>query len=140
MTGRRASWLEQPALFAVAMATLVAPNLPELRALGPSPQDLLAFGVGAVLVTGGHAESDDLVDVLVTADGERSILGRRVHGVDPRGTGCALTTAIAASLARGTDLVSSVEGAISAVRDAVVGCAARARATWPGVPIQSDGS
>lgn len=107
------------------MATLVAPNLPELRALGPSPQDLLAFGVGAVLVTGGHAESDDLVDVLVTADGEHSIFGRRVHGVDPRGTGCALTTAIAASLARGSDLVSSVEGAISAVRDAVVGCAAR---------------
>ena len=105
------------------MATLVAPNLPELRALGPSPQDLLAFGVGAVLVTGGHAESDDLVDVLVTEDGERSIFGRRVHGVDPRGTGCALTTAIAASLARGADLVSSVETAISRVRAGIAACA-----------------
>ncbi|NRA96616.1 MAG: hydroxymethylpyrimidine/phosphomethylpyrimidine kinase [Planctomycetes bacterium] len=107
------------------LATLVAPNLPELRALGPSAEDLLVLGAEAVLVTGGHGEPSELVDVLVTADGVRPFEGRRVHGVAPRGTGCALTTAIAALLARGGSLGSSVESAIRSVRAAVAACAAR---------------
>lgn len=105
------------------VATLVTPNLPELKALGPTAGALLGLGPKAVLTTGGHEAGQRVVDVLLTADGERSFEGDRVTAADPRGTGCALTTAIAASMARGLELAASVEVGIASVRDAIAACA-----------------
>jgi hydroxymethylpyrimidine/phosphomethylpyrimidine kinase len=67
----------------------------------------------AVLVKGGHLDEAEAVvtDVLVTADGARHWTRPRVRGPAPRGTGCALATAIAVELARGQALAAAVESA-----------------------------
>lgn len=60
---------------------------------------LIEDGPRSVLLKGGHAEGEDSVDILVTADRAVSKLsGPRMHGT-LRGTGCALASAIAAGLA-----------------------------------------
>jgi len=67
----------------------------------------------AVLVKGGHLDEAEVVvtDVLVTAGGERHWVRPRVPGPAPRGTGCALATAIAVELGRGRDLAAAIEAA-----------------------------
>lgn len=104
-------------------AALVTPNLPELGALAGSGVDsepeqeraaerLLLFGASAVLVKGGHDPGDgQVVDRLYTADGERHIIsGPRKVGPF-RGTGCALSSAIAAFLAEGLTLAAAADRA-----------------------------
>jgi hydroxymethylpyrimidine/phosphomethylpyrimidine kinase len=80
----------------------------------------------ALLVKGGHIDEAEttVTDVLVTPDGSRHWSRPRVAGPVPRGTGCALATAIAVELGRGSDLPSAVEtagawlaGAIAAAVD-----------------------
>jgi hydroxymethylpyrimidine/phosphomethylpyrimidine kinase len=101
------------------IATLVTPNLPEaaglaafevhtaddMRAAAEAIRDL---GANAVLVKGGHRQSDRADDLFF--DGRRLlwIEGRRVPTQNTHGTGCVLSAAIAASLARGDDLVTAV--------------------------------
>jgi hydroxymethylpyrimidine/phosphomethylpyrimidine kinase len=110
--GGRAALTE--ALF--PLATLVTPNVPEAAALlgealatdeaGLVQQGLrlLGFGSRAILVKGGHTDSEDAVDLLISGDRivER-IASQRVAGTS-RGTGCALASAIAAGLAAGKPL------------------------------------
>lgn len=111
--------------------TLVTPNLDELRALVPDVDDpesaaglLIEGGAGAVLIKGGHgADADVVEDVLVTSAGEtKRWTSRRVPGVSPRGTGCALSSAIAAGLASGRELGEAVEAARELVHDGIVRC------------------
>jgi len=110
-------------------ATLVTPNLPEAERLTGMPvasaaerlaaaRSLAALGC-AVLLKGGHDGGGELVDLLV--DGER--VERFVH---PRqvtrhthGTGCTLSAAIAARLARGEALAAAVAGAVDYVQRAL---------------------
>ncbi|BDG01029.1 bifunctional hydroxymethylpyrimidine kinase/phosphomethylpyrimidine kinase [Anaeromyxobacter oryzae] len=102
-------------------AALVTPNLFEAEALlGRPVRDLAAMreaarelarsGARAVLVKGG-ALAGDAVDVLF--DGERlvEIPGPRVDTRNVHGTGCTLSAAICARLARGEGLVDAVRGA-----------------------------
>lgn len=102
----------------IAVATVVTPNLPELAALGG--EGALAARAGAVLVKGGHAEGDEVVDRLVTAAGEVArwanprIVTRHSHG-----TGCTLSSAIATGLAQGLDLTAATGRAIAYVRAAL---------------------
>lgn len=104
------------------LATLLTPNAHEAAALTGLPvesvaqaeaaaQALAALGPRAVLVKGGHLSAPEAVDVL-WAD------GRAVHLASPRvetphthGTGCTLSAAIAARLARGEALEGAVRGA-----------------------------
>jgi hydroxymethylpyrimidine/phosphomethylpyrimidine kinase len=115
----------------LALATLVTPNLDELAALADGPPSiesaeqmceaarrLRARGARAVLAKGGHLAGDP-VDVLVDSDGDLRITGRRVDGPTPRGTGCALSTEIACSLALGTPLRESVLAACERVRSRI---------------------
>lgn len=101
------------------LARLVTPNIHEAAALtGTTPAKgvedmaaqarlLLAAGARAVLVKGGDL-SGDPVDVLV-ADGEvRFFRGRRIATRHTHGTGCALSSAIAAVLAFGEPLVNAI--------------------------------
>jgi hydroxymethylpyrimidine/phosphomethylpyrimidine kinase len=106
-------------------ATLVTPNAREAAALTGSPvatvEDAVAAGhrltdvnrLRAVLVKGGHLTAADatVTDVLVTRDGVRRFSRRRIAGPAPRGTGCALATAIAVELGRGAALAEGVEAA-----------------------------
>jgi hydroxymethylpyrimidine/phosphomethylpyrimidine kinase len=95
------------------LARLVTPNLPEASALvGFDVADrdsmvacaraLLALGVGAVLVKGGHLDGESSPDCLLTsADAEPVWFeGHRVGGRHTHGTGCVLSAAITAELAR----------------------------------------
>ncbi len=93
----------------LALATLVTPNLPELRALGGDAW-LAAHG-GAVLIKGGHGVGDTLVDRLVGAGAERRWTHPRRPGTH-RGTGCRLASAIAARLAQGESLPAAVAGGV----------------------------
>jgi hydroxymethylpyrimidine/phosphomethylpyrimidine kinase len=103
-------------------ATLATPNVPEAEALSglavttlPEAERaarwLRQAGLAAVLLKGGHlpagrvGDSGDLVtDILATGDGERRFGRPRLPGVSPRGTGCALATALAVQLAAGLPL------------------------------------
>lgn len=105
-------------------ARLVTPNLDEVAVLlgGRRPADVPAmieagrelvrtYGV-AFLVKGGHLDGDDLTDVLVTSDGEPlTYASRRIPDVNTHGSGCTLSAAIAANLARGAELADSVGAA-----------------------------
>jgi hydroxymethylpyrimidine/phosphomethylpyrimidine kinase len=77
---------------------------------------LLSAGAGAALVKGGHLQGETLVDVLVTPQGVRRFEHRRVTGPALHGTGCVLSAAIAAGLAKDVGLDDAVERAIELVQ------------------------
>jgi hydroxymethylpyrimidine/phosphomethylpyrimidine kinase len=102
-------------------ATLLTPNLAEaawltglavetLAQARHSAQTLASDGPAGVLVKGGHL-GGPATDVLRSAAGERLFEVTRLPGKSPRGTGCALATAIAVGLARGQPLEQAVEAA-----------------------------
>jgi hydroxymethylpyrimidine/phosphomethylpyrimidine kinase len=71
---------------------------------------LVEAGAPAVLVKGGHL-AGDAIDVLVTGAGEERFTAPRIPGPSPRGTGCALATALAVELGRGRPLREAVTAA-----------------------------
>ncbi|MCB9797390.1 MAG: bifunctional hydroxymethylpyrimidine kinase/phosphomethylpyrimidine kinase [Alphaproteobacteria bacterium] len=86
--------------------TLATPNLPELELLGG--QAWLERAPIPVLVKGGHAEGDVVVDVLHVDGAQRRHEHPRVHTRNTHGTGCTLSSAIAAQLALGHPLEVAV--------------------------------
>lgn len=100
-------------------ATVVTPNLPELEALGGA--EAILECAAAVLVKGGHANGDMLVDRLVTRDGEVARWeGSRIETTSTHGTGCTLASAIATGLGQGMDLIPAIERARRFVRAALL--------------------
>ena len=110
----------------IPLATVVTPNLQEARILtgraleGPdhletAGRDLLEMGARAALIKGGHLEGDDVVDVLVTAEGHRIWSRPRIHTTAGHGTGCTLSAALAAGLALGLPLMDATDAAIDFV-------------------------
>ena len=116
------------------IASLVTPNIPEAEVLTGreihGKEDMIAAAVQiceeygcAVLLKGGHSVND--ARDLLAADGElRWFEGKRIANPNTHGTGCTLSSAIAANLAKGYDLASSVErakqyisGALAAMLD-----------------------
>ncbi len=114
------------------LAAVITPNLPEAARLLQAPlartegeaaeqaQALLALGPEAVLVKGGHGEGGTSVDVLVHAGGTRRFARPRVDTANTHGTGCTLSSAIAAGLALGRPLEQAVEEAKTFVWEALV--------------------
>lgn len=107
----------------VRRATLVTPNLAEASwLLGrtvttreeaiQAARSLAAWGNTNFLVKGGHLDGPPL-DTLSSSTGEQLFEGIRLPGKSPRGTGCALATAIALGLASGLSLVQAVQDAKS---------------------------
>ncbi len=102
------------------LAALVTPNLDEAAVLlGRRPGDEAAMRAGALelarrfgvpfLLKGGHLGGAELVDVLARPDGgTERWSGERIEGVDTHGSGCTLSSAIAAQLALGRPLVEAV--------------------------------
>ena len=120
----------------VPLATLVTPNLHEaelltgqevasLAAMKAAARHLVKMGAGAALVKGGHLPSGEAADVFRDANEERIWRRPRIATRHVHGTGCTLSTAVAAGLARGTPLPQAVEAAIDYV--------ARAIASAPGL-------
>ncbi len=101
------------------MATVTTPNLPELQALGG--EAAAVAHAGTLLVKGGHAEGDILVDRLVDHNGEvMRWEDARIHTTSTHGTGCTLASAIATGLGQGLPLIEAVTRARAFVRAALL--------------------
>ena len=103
------------------LATLVTPNIPEAEVLSgrtvAAKEDMLSVAkcIGdnygcAVLLKGGHSIND--ANDLLYANGEyKWFCGKRINNPNTHGTGCTLSSAIAANLAKGCSLAESVQRA-----------------------------
>ena len=101
------------------LATLTTPNLPELDALG-GKDALLARRI-PLLIKGGHADGDTIVDELHIAPGQaKSWSDARIETRSTHGTGCTLATAIATGLGQGMELIAATERARLFVRLALL--------------------
>jgi hydroxymethylpyrimidine/phosphomethylpyrimidine kinase len=112
------------------LAALVTPNLDEAALLvghavgdGPAMERagaaLLEMGAGAALVKGGHLPTGDVTDVLVTRAGVRRFTHSRIETTSTHGTGCTLSAAITAGLARGRPLETAVADGLDFVHRAM---------------------
>lgn len=112
-------------------ALVVTPNLDEaalllhrdirrIEELDAAADDLLALGANAALLKGGHLAGDDVVDVL--AQPKRShirLQSKRIASRNVHGTGCTLSSAIAARLALGDGLETAVRAARAYILQAI---------------------
>ena len=125
--------IDNPAIAALVKelfcrAVLVTPNLDEAALLvgrklnseqdmEAAAHELLAKGANAVLVKGGHLAGEVVSDLLMDKGGvPHWMRAPRIHSANTHGTGCTLSSAIAAHLALGHTLVNSVEAARSYIR------------------------
>ncbi|WP_424832175.1 bifunctional hydroxymethylpyrimidine kinase/phosphomethylpyrimidine kinase [Ruegeria sp.] len=125
----------------VPRATILTPNLPEaVRLLGGSAAQSVAEmeeqgralckqGAQSVLMKGGHGEGETCIDLLIDASGQvTKYEARRLKTGNTHGTGCSLSSSIAAGLAKGLDLTDAVaeahvylQGAIARADELQVG-------------------
>ena len=115
----------------IPLANIVTPNLPEAAALlsegiASSPdaieaqgRRLLALGARAVLIKGGHGEGPESVDYLLTQNSVETLSAPRIATRNTHGTGCSLSSAIAAGLAKGEDLATAVRNAKAFISAAI---------------------
>lgn len=99
----------------VDLATLVTPNLPEAEVLldGEAPEAWAARTGKALLLKDGHGSGREVADRLFLPDGRvRTWRHPRQDSRNNHGTGCTLSSAIAARLARGETLEAAVEGGL----------------------------
>ncbi len=111
----------------VPLATLITPNLPEAACLldagvAKTESDMIgqaeairALGCGAVLIKGGHGAGDTAVDILFDGTRVERFARPRVDTPHTHGTGCTLSAAVTALLARGAPLGEAVDKAKSFV-------------------------
>jgi hydroxymethylpyrimidine/phosphomethylpyrimidine kinase len=102
---------------------VITPNLHEAAALLNAPtaktedemrrqaEAIMARGARAVLIKGGHGEAAESVDILLGPTSFTRLATARVATKNTHGTGCTLSSAIAAGLAKGLDLVSAAREA-----------------------------
>ena len=128
--------IDSPAIAALVRelfgrAVLVTPNLDEAALLVGRPLrseadmelaalELLAKGARAVLLKGGHLAGDVVCDLLLLQGGQPHWMrAPRIATANTHGTGCTLSSAIAAHLALGSALTDAVKAARAYVRDAL---------------------
>jgi len=115
----------------IPRASLVTPNLLEAAALLEQPlatgeaeiasqgERLISMGCRAVLIKGGHGQGSESIDYLF--DGSRTIalVAPRIATKNTHGTGCSLSSAIAAGLAKGESLEAAVRTAKAWISEAI---------------------
>ncbi|MDP2255231.1 MAG: bifunctional hydroxymethylpyrimidine kinase/phosphomethylpyrimidine kinase, partial [Polaromonas sp.] len=128
--------IENPAIVALVQAlfgraTVVTPNLDEAALLvgrslnsehdmEAAAHELLAMGARAVLLKGGHLKGEVVSDLLLLPNGALNWMrAPRIHSANTHGTGCTLSSAIAAHLALGAGLLEAVQAARAYVRAAL---------------------
>ncbi len=114
-------------------AGLITPNLQEAAALlgqGIAESDadierqgrqLLAMGCPAVLIKGGHGQGPESTDYLIDQNSVIRLAAPRIATGNTHGTGCSLSSAIAAELAKGKDVEAAVRAAKAYVSAAIAG-------------------
>jgi hydroxymethylpyrimidine/phosphomethylpyrimidine kinase len=115
----------------IPLACVITPNLPEAAALLDAPvahneaemrtqgERLLLLGARAVLIKGGHGAGAESVDLLIEPNAFTRLAAIRVATRNTHGTGCTLSAAIAAGLAKGLDLAAAVRMAKDYVTSAI---------------------
>jgi hydroxymethylpyrimidine/phosphomethylpyrimidine kinase len=115
----------------IPRALVVTPNLPEAAALtGASvarneremevqARELLTLGARNVLIKGGHGSGDQSLDLLIGQGEVVRLSARRIATSNLHGTGCTLSSAIAAGLAKGLDLSAAAQDAKEYVTAAI---------------------
>lgn len=114
----------------VPLASIVTPNLDEasiltgvavrnLDDMRRAAETLVTAGARATLIKGGHLDSHEVVDILFDGREWKEWRRPRVQTSSTHGTGCTLSAAIAAGLARGRDLVDAVDDALDYVARAI---------------------
>ncbi len=114
----------------IPLATLVTPNIPEAEALtgvaitpgratAAAADAMRVLGAKAVLMKGGHAEGENVADVLVDGEAITVFASPRLETRHTHGTGCTLSTAIACGLAEGLTLADAVGRAHDYVHEAI---------------------
>jgi hydroxymethylpyrimidine/phosphomethylpyrimidine kinase len=104
------------------LARVVTPNIPEAEVLAKmaikslddmreAARRIAAFKPAAVVVKGGHLAGPEVVDVLYEHGEFKEFVGPRIEGRNTHGTGCTFAAAIAAHLARGSDVASAIPAA-----------------------------
>lgn len=116
------------------LSLLVTPNIPEMIALTNHPivtledklqaaKHLFDYGVKAILLKGGHEENDSKNDILFSSN--QSGIHHTIFTADTiptrntHGTGCTLSAAIAAYMARGCSMVEAIAEAKRFITDAI---------------------
>ncbi len=125
----------------IPLASIITPNLPEAEvlvghvisspeAVAQAAAELTVLGCPDILIKGGHFEDGDSDDLLYLGESERTLFlsEARIDTKNTHGTGCTLSSAIAANMARGKDVDEAVllakeyiTGAIAAGADYVIG-------------------
>ncbi len=114
------------------LADVVTPNIPEAEVLLGRPlrspdklraaaRELARHGSRSVLVKGGHLEGRESIDLLYLAGEDRfvELPAERIASRNTHGTGCTLSSAIAAHLARGEGIEEAVRGAKEYISGAI---------------------
>jgi len=113
------------------LASVLTPNLPEAGVLLGQPpatsraemasqaHALLEYGPQAVLMKGGHFDGSQSPDLLVDSAGEQWFEAERIDSANTHGTGCSMSSALAACLARGMNLATATAEAKSFITHAI---------------------
>ncbi len=126
-----AGFVEAIARFLLPLVDCLTPNLAEAAALLGEPiarseadmarqgRGLLKLGPRAILVKGGHLEGEEAIDLLVTEDAIQRFAAPKLASKNLHGTGCTLSSAIAANVALGASLPEAVSAAKAFVRQSI---------------------
>src|SRR5438309_5984412 len=124
------------------LTTVVTPNLAEAAALADQAVEdrsamesaaraIATRGAEVVMVTGGHLAGDDAPDCVVAGGDVRWLEARRIHAPHHHGSGCVLSAAICAELARGMEPVDACVAAKRFVERAIAAGLALGSGTGP---------
>ena len=118
----------------IPISTLITPNIPEMQVLTSMPlssfkektsaaQHLMSYGATSILLKGGHEEGNTKTDILFTqsAKGIQTTLfsAATISTHNIHGTGCTLSSAITAFLARGLCLNDAISEAKNYITNAI---------------------
>ncbi|SEF41495.1 hydroxymethylpyrimidine/phosphomethylpyrimidine kinase [Caloramator fervidus] len=114
----------------IPLCKVITPNIPEASLLAEMEiksiddiklacKKILSFGCESVLIKGGHFDSDDVVDILFDGKDFYYFKGKRINTKNTHGTGCTLSSAIAANLALGYDVPYAVEKSKEYIQGAI---------------------
>lgn len=116
----------------IPLATVITPNIPEAERLtGISIKNIddakiaakmivNEYGAKAAIVKGGHLNLDESIDVLYYNGIFKEFKSPKIFTKNTHGTGCSFSAAIAAELAKGNDIISSVETAKRFITNAIL--------------------
>ncbi len=115
------------------LATVITPNLPEAeiilnrkintrKAFRQAAKDLAQTKASSILLKSGHFQADELIDILYIPEEDKllEIPNQRINTANIHGTGCTLSSAIAANLAKGESLEKAIQKGLSYTHQAIV--------------------